>query len=351
MQEIAPPGPTSEGLPPTVRVKSQAEFSRLAEPHRRELITHCYRITGSLLDAEDLVQETFLRAWRRLETYEGRAPFRAWLYKIATHACLDALKRQPGRSLPPTRSTPLGPGQPMQPPVDEPVWLEPFPDELLAPAESSPEARFEARESISLAFLTALQLLPPRQRAVLILRDVLGWQASEAAGLLEASVPAVTSLLHRARTTLASHYSSRGQPAAPEAQADPQTRRLLERYVQAWEEADVDGLVSLLREDATFPMPPSPSWYQGRPAIRAFIAATILDGQARGRWHLLQALANAQPAYAWYRRDESGGYQAFAIQVLTLDGELLSDVTTFANRALFPYFNLPMSLEERGYKK
>ena len=327
------------------RAGTRDEFSSLTEPYRRELRVHCYRMLGSLLDAEDMVQETLLRAWQRLDTFEGRASFRAWLYKIATNACLDALRvaRRPKRGLPTTLVPPSNPREPLAPPVTDPIWLEPFPDELLAGAEASPEARYDARESITLAFLTALQSLPPRQRAVLILRDVLDWRASEVAELLEFTIPAVNSALHRARATLAKHYGARGLDAIKATPTDEAMRALLDRYVRAWENADIDGLISLLKEDATFPMPPSPAWYQGRASIRAFVALNILDGDARGRWRLQPTRANAQPAFAWYRRDESGDTcQAFAIQVLTFEGDLLADITTFPYPALFPYFGLPL---------
>lgn len=328
------------------RVGDQEAFSGLTEPHRYELLTHCYRMLGSLQDAEDLVQETFLRAWRRLETYAERASFRAWLYKIATNACLDELHQRPQRLLPTTTYQPGDPAEPMGQPVSEPVWLEPFPDELLAPKEVSPEARYDVQESITLAFLIALQLLPPRQRAVLVLRDVLDWRAEEVASLLETTISAVNSMLYRARSTLAGRYSSWDKLPIRSGQADSSALTLLDRYVHAWETADIDALVSLLKEDASFPMPPSPSWYYGREAIRAFIAANILNGEARGRWRLLPVGANAQPSFAWYRRDESSDtYQAFAIQVLTFDGDLLADVTTFGTPYLFPYFGLAAELE------
>jgi RNA polymerase sigma-70 factor (ECF subfamily) len=327
------------------RSGSQEDFGQLSEIYRNELLTHCYRMLGSLHDAEDLVQETFLRAWRRLETYEGRASFRAWLYKIATNACLDLLDRRPKRLLPQDVAPAADPADTMQSPVTEPVWLEPFPDELLAPADNGPEALYDARESITLAFLAALQTLPPRQRAVLILRDVLDWQASEVSSLLEISVPAGNSLLSRARTTLADHYQSHGRLGIRSTQPDEQTRSLLQRYVRAWQEADVDGLVTLLKEDATFPMPPLPQWYQGKAAIRAFVAATILAGDARNRWRLTPVNANAQPAYAWFRKDEAtGAYQAYAIQLLTYEGDLLSDITTMGYPELFPEFGLPLEL-------
>ncbi|OGO35573.1 MAG: hypothetical protein A2W35_10810 [Chloroflexi bacterium RBG_16_57_11] len=324
-------------------------FAALAEPYRKELLTHCYRMLGSLEDAEDQVQETMLRAWRRLETYQGRASLRAWLYKIATNVCLDVLARHPKRSLPVALGAPSDPLIPPGQPVLEPVWIEPYPDELLVPEAASPEARFETWESISFAFLIALQELPPRQRCALILGDVLDWQAVEIAGVMDISVSAVNSLLHRARLTLKQRYP--GQKAegrisisTPEP-SGPRQKQLLERYLRAWETADIDGIVSMLTEDATFPMPPLPSWYQGREAIRAFILATSLAGEAVGRWRLLPIHANALPGFAFYVRDEANGsYLPFALQVLHFEGELLSDVTTFGTPGLFPAFGLAMAL-------
>ncbi len=322
---------------------NQAEFATLAEPHRRELLTHCYRMLGSLQDAEDLVQETFLRAWRRLDTYEGRASFRAWLYKIATNACLDALDRRPKRTLPTALYAATDPDGPILSPITEPIWLEPFPDELFDPPDGGPEARYDARESVTFAFLIALQVLPPRQRAALILCDVLDWHAREVAELLELTVSAVSSLLHRARTTLAKRYRAHSRDAVQVKPPDSAIAVLLHRYVRAWEMANVDELVSLLKEDARFLMPPIPSWYQGRAAIRAFVSATILAGDAVDRWRLQPVHANAQPGFAWYRRNEmDGGYHAYAIQVLTFDGDLLADITTFGDPTLFSHFGLPL---------
>jgi len=329
----------------SARAGNHDAFSLLTEPYRRELRVHCYRILGSLQEAEEIVQETLLRAWRRLNTYAGRASFRAWLYKIATNACLDVLEQRPRRTLPLARQGAADPREPPAPPITEPIWLEPFPDDLLADSDAGPEARFDAHESITLAFLAALQVLPPRQRAILILRDVLDWRASEVADILGLTVSAVNSALHRARTTLAKHYHTHDADTVNATPPDDATRALLDRYVSAWEMADMDTLISLLREDATFPMPPLPSWYQGRSAIRAFIASTILAGDARGRWRLRPASANAHPAFAWYQRDESrGGYRAFAIQIVTFEGGSIADVTTFPIPALFSFFDLPQEL-------
>lgn len=333
------------------RAGDQIEFSRLAEPHRRELQVHCYRILGSLHDAEDLVQETMLRAWRRLDTYEGRASFRAWLYKIATNACLDALDRRPRRSLPDGRSLPTStraadPSQPPDSPLADLVWLEPLPDDLIADSDESPETRYTARESVTLAFLAALQALPPRQRAVIILCDVLDWRANETADCLGLTVSAVNSALHRARVTLAKHYHGQGREVVKRAQ-DAHTRDLLDRYLRAWEAADVVALVGLLKEDATFAMPPTPSWHRGREAIRQILTIVAFAGDPRGRWRLIPTRANGSLALGVYQRTETDeGYHGFGIQVLTtVDGEAFSDVTTFLDPGLLPLFNLPAELK------
>jgi len=335
------------GLDPAVaihlaaaRAGDEREFSGLTEPYRRELMLHCYRILGSLQDAEDIVQETLLRAWRRLNTYEGRASLRAWLYKIATNACFDALAKRPRRVLPTTQYSPANPHQPFAPPVTEPIWLEPYPDDLIAEPESGPEARYSQRESVSLAFLAALQSLPPRQRAVLILCDVLDWRASETAQLLAITISAVSSALHRARVTMNKHYHARGRDTLATTSIDDDLRLLLNRYVQAWESADIDGLVELLREDATLSMPPLPTWYAGREAIITAAQEKIFAGDARGRWLMQSIRANRQPACAVYQRDEAGVYHAFGISVLTVEQDQVVDIITFIDPALFSHFNL-----------
>jgi RNA polymerase sigma-70 factor (ECF subfamily) len=332
------------GLLAAARSGDQAAFAFLTEPHRKELLSHCYRMLGSLEDAEDQVQETLLRAWRRLDTYQGTGSLRAWLYKIASNACLDLLRRRPKRSLPLELRPPADPAAPMEPPLSEPAWIGLFPDEQLAPQEAGPEARYEARESISFAFMVALQELPPRQRCALILGDVLDWQAAEVAEALDVSVSAVNSLLHRARLTLKKRYHHKWEPKP--LPTEERQARLLERYLRAWESADIDGIVSLLTEDATFPMPPLPGWYRGRAAIRSFILATSLAGEAAGRWKLLPIRANGSPGFAFYVWDEAGGkYLPFALQVLRFEGELFGDITTFGYPGLFPAFGLPSALE------
>lgn len=337
------------------RAGNHDSFASLTEPYRRELHVHCYRILGSLHEAEDMVQETFLRAWRRLDTFAGRAPFRAWLYKIATNACLDALDRLPRRALPNATHPAADPHAPLVPSITELVWLEPFPDDWLTEAASSPEARYTAHESISLAFLAALQNLPPRQRAVLILSDVLDWRANEVAELLELTVSAVNSALHRARVTLAQRYHGREHEQWA-ASPDEQTRALLHRYVSAWENADVVGLVALLKEEAVLMMPPSSAWYAGRAAVGEFVAATIFaaaspmfSGEARGRWRLLPTRANGQFAWAIYQRDDAAQpttYRAFGLQVVTLAHAHMAEITVFIRPEVVARFGLPLELKD-----
>jgi len=317
----------------------QTAFGEMVEGYRREMQAHCYRMMGSLHDAEDMVQETFLRAWRRRDTYEGRASFRAWLYKIATNACLDVLKQRPRRAIPITYQAVGSASEPIPPSIMEPIWLEPYPDDYLAVEDHQPERVYSARESITLAFMAALHLLPPRQRAVLLLRDVMGWHAGEVAALLELTESAVKSALHRARSTLAAQNLT--PDAAPSESIHPQ----LEHYVRAWETADVDALLRLLKEDAIFSMPPTPAWYQGHGDIEWVLAQGIFAGQADSRWRLLPTRANSQPAYGLYRVSDAGDqYNAYGLQVITLAGDQIADIITFRVPDMLPRFGLPMSL-------
>ena len=328
-------------------------FSELTEPFRRELQVHCYRILGSLHEAEDMVQETILRAWKRLDTYEGRASFRSWLYKIATNACLDVLDQRRSRRLLPNQSGPAADAHAqISPPSSEIIWLEPIPDEWLADSSAiNPEARYTKSESISLAFLTALQALPPRQRAVLILRDILDFSANETADVLELTVSSVNSALHRARTTLSQNYHGREQQLSVPSQTDERTQWLLDHFIKAWESADVDGLVALLKADAALAMPPSPSWYQGREAIGVFVAGTVFaddgmfEGKAAQRWRLIQTNANGAPAFAIYQRSGKNQYQAFGLHVLECEGNQISQITSFIDPSLPAQFGLPQRLE------
>ncbi len=318
-------------------------FHQLAEPYRREL-----HMLGSLHDAEDLVQETFLRAWRGLNGFEGRASFRGWLYQIATNACLNALARRgSARRVLPEMHGPPSDQPPDGGPATEVTWLEPYPDAALegvADSAPGPEARYEMREAVQLAFVAAIQHLPPRQRAILLLRDVLGWTAIETGALLGASVVSVNSALQRARATIAKGFPT-GRPSTNPAPDDRQ-RALLERYVRAWEGADLDGFVALLREDAVLSMPPWRQWYLGRKAIRAFFA-WAWDWELPGYkpFHLVPVAANRQSAFALYRSDREGlECRAHAIELLTLQKDAIAVLTIFRDTRLFAAFGLPAVL-------
>jgi RNA polymerase sigma-70 factor (ECF subfamily) len=328
------------------RAGDQDAFQQLVEPYRSELLVHCYRFFGSLEDGEDMLQETLLRAWRRLDTYAGRASFRAWLYKIATNVCLDALDRHRVRSLPNLAqhpaAAPAAPGDPLPASVLDPVWLDPLPDSLLGNAASEPDAVYEIHESVTLAFLAVLQQLPGRQRAVLVLRDVLGFSASDTAQILDVTVVAVNSALQRARSTMQARHK---RPAARP--ADDQVALLLERYVRAWETADSEGLVSLLRQDAILTMPPLPVWYRGRADIRAFLDGFLFARQAPGRFRLLPTHANGAPACALYERDAAGDYRPGAVHLLTLAEGQIAEIHDFLafDPKLFVRLGLPLDVD------
>ncbi len=316
-------------------------FRLITEPLQHELQLHCYRMLGSLHDAEDLLQDALIRAWQRLNTFQGRGSFRSWLYKIATNACLDVLKRRPRRILPFSYGPPTDPATPVQPDIIDPIWLEPYPDTLLNGMTANPEAAFTLRESVSLAFLAAIQLLSPRQRAVLILHDVLDWRAAEVARLLDASVASVNSARQRARATLRDRFSA-GAPDTIDGHVPSQVERtLLDRYLQAWDAGDSNALAALLREDAILTMPPTPSWYLGRAAVARFFETEAFNGELGGRLRLVPSQANLQPAFAVYRRDPDGVSRAMALQVLTVDDGLIRVITGFVNPGLFPAFGLP----------
>jgi RNA polymerase sigma-70 factor (ECF subfamily) len=330
------------------RAGDQEAFQQLTEPYRRELLVHCYRLLGSLDDAEDLVQETFLRAWRGLDTFVRPLHFRAWLYKIATNASLNELARRSRRILPNSAYPPGDPAAPLAAPILESVWLQPLPDAWLPEAPADPEARYARQERISLAFALALQLLPPRQRAVLVMCDVLDWSAGETAELLEMTVSAVNSALHRARATLAANRVVGDDEPTQLTGGGSQARNILDQYVRAMQNADVGGLVALLKEAATFTMPPIPTWFRGRVAIGAFLAQALFAGEAIGRWQVLPTGANLQPAFGLYQLDGARGvHQAYALQVLTLDapGGQIAAIVSFADPRLFGRFNLPLELQ------
>jgi RNA polymerase sigma-70 factor (ECF subfamily) len=323
--------------------RDESAFAALFEHHRGELQVHCYRMLGSFEDSEDLVQETFLRAWRRRASFgaDGRSSFRAWLYRIATNACLDVLRSRPRRVMPPQVGPAADPNVPPSAPVDLP-WLQPYPDRLLepaSPAEDEPGAAVVARETIELAFIAAIQHLPPRQRAVLILRDVLGWSAKEAASLLEASVVSVNSALQRARATLRDRLGERRTEWAPSSQPSDDERELLRRYLDAHERADVEALAQLLREDARLTMPPHPTWFEGRETILIASAKGFEPefGELRG----VVAGANLQPTVAHYLRAPGDSeYRPLAFDVLTLEGGRVAEITSFVLPGLFEAFGL-----------
>ncbi|WP_395105202.1 sigma-70 family RNA polymerase sigma factor [Actinomadura sp. SCN-SB] len=336
----------------------QTEFARLANPYRGELLAHCYRMLGSVHDAEDLVQETYLRAWRSFDGFEGRTSLRRWLYRIATNRCLTALERAARRPLPSGLSrpaedadVPVTPGEPGMP------WLEPVPDALLRPGGSrvigarvpsgpdDPAAIVTGRGSVRLALVAAMQHLPARQRAVLILRDVLDWRAAEVADLLGTTTAAVNSLLQRARARIEEAAVAEDEVSEPD---DPARRAVLDRYVAAFHDADMAGLSRLLRDDAILEMPPSPTWFRGREAVMRFLSSQCADGFGGKR--LIPTAANGQPAAAVYIRGADGAYRAHSIQVLTLstreqDGTYeIARIVAFLDTRLFALFGLPGAL-------
>jgi RNA polymerase sigma-70 factor (TIGR02960 family) len=323
------------------RLGDDAAFRALADPYRRELHVHCYRILGSVQDAEDMLQETLLAAWRGLESYQERDSLRAWLYRIATNRCLNALRDSRRR---PREAPELGFEVPEPTRRGEPLWLEPFPDALLEEiAEDSPglEARYETKEAVTLAFVAALQRFPPRQRAVLVLRDVLGFHASEVAEMLESSEVSVNSALQRARAALETRH-----PADQERASLPRSRRVRElaaRFADAVQSGDVDEMVSLLTEDAVLTMPPLPLEYQGHEAIAAFLRHRE---EARGvPLIVVPTRANTQPAFGCYRPDAHAGIARPAgLFVLTLERDAVAAITWFADTALFKHFGLPRTL-------
>jgi RNA polymerase sigma-70 factor (ECF subfamily) len=318
----------------------QKAFEALVGPYRRELLVHCYRMLGSLHDAEDLVQETLLRAWEKRATFTSPGPYRAWLYRIATNLCLDRLRSAPRRSLLPETHPPSDPTHPLPPRLREPIWLEPFPDELLADPQSDPQERAERRERTTLAFLVALQHLTPAQRAILLLREVLEWPAVEVAEWLHLSVPAVNSALQRARRTL--HQRNIGSEAGT-ALPGSQVQRLLDRYVALWEQGDIPGLVALLREDAWFTMPPIPAWFQGRAAIATVLSTRILTPGRNFR--LLPTRANGSPAFGLYQwQAEAGVYQLADLLVLGVEGEQIASLVAFRELSSLSFFALPPTL-------
>ena len=326
----------SQPIMARARAGDQQAFRDLTDPHRRELQLHCYRMLGSLQDAEDMLQETLVAAWRGLARFEGRSSVRAWLYRIATNRCLNAL-RDAGRRPP---APPVPPFQPPEPTrYGEPTWLQPYPDLLLegiADTSPGPEARYQAREAIELAFVAGLQRLPPRQRAALVLRDVLGFHTAEVAAILDSSQAAVKGALQRARATLDERRPALDHQRTPLPRSTRE-RELTRRFADAFQADDIDGLIGLLTDDAWLTMPPAPHQYQGKAAIASFLrtSATWRGGR---RFRLLPTRANTQPAFGCYLDDSRAG-----LIVLTLDGERISAITRFLDNHVLDRFGLPQT--------
>jgi RNA polymerase sigma-70 factor (ECF subfamily) len=314
----------------------ESAFSSVVNPYRGELHAHCYRMLGSVHDAEDALQDTLLRAWRAIGRFEGRSSVRSWLYTIATNASLNLIARRPKRVLPidygPATDPHVGPGEP----IVESVWIEPYPDEQLGLEDglASPEASYEMRESVELAFVAALQHLAPNQRAVLILREVLGFSAREVADTLDTTVASVNSALQRARKTVDDRLPDPTQQVTLRAIGDTRLTEIVNVYVDAWQQGDVQTVVSMLTEDASFSMPPLRSWFAGREPIGEFLAAFAMS---EWQWRAVRAQANGQPALGFYVWDEAEAcYLPFALNVLSFRGEQIKDVTAFIVRSTEP---------------
>jgi RNA polymerase sigma-70 factor (ECF subfamily) len=319
-------------------------FRELTEPHRRELQVHCYRMLGSVQDAEDALQDTLLTAWQGLGGFEGRASLRTWLYRIATNVCLNARRSASRRPAKEWNVVKVEPPEPTR--LGEVVWIEPYPDALLEGATGvppGPEARYEQSEAISLAFVTALQALPPRQVAVLILRDVLGYPASEVAGMLGSTVESVTSALKRARASLQRRRAPAAGHRPPPAAGSPSEEALVAEFARAWQSADLDALVALLTDDVFVSMPPMPFEYRNREVVARFCASLFGAGR---RFDLVPVRANGQPAFGAYLRAATGIRHGTGLYVLTLTGDRICGMTRFDNSVL-PWFGLPRSLPER----
>jgi RNA polymerase sigma-70 factor (ECF subfamily) len=327
----------AEPRPSVPAAGGEQSFAALVEPYRVELHAHCYRMLGSVYDADDALQETLLRAWRGLSRFEGRSSLRSWLYTIATNTSLTQISRRPKRVLPLDYGAATDPHDPPGRPIAESVWIEPYPDEQLGldDGPASPEVSYEQREGIELAFVAALQHLVPSQRAVLILREVLGFSAREAAEMLGTTVASVNSALQRARAAVQERVPAQTQQATLRSLGDAEITDLVERYVDAWERCDVEAFAAMLVEDATFAMPPLASWYSTRQGIATWARGFSLSGA--WRWRTVLTRANGQPALAFYAWDEPArAYLPFALNVMTLRGSQVSNVTAFIVRSTEP---------------
>jgi RNA polymerase sigma-70 factor (ECF subfamily) len=337
----------SDDLLEAARRGDEGAFERLIAPYRGELQAHCYRMLGSVHDAEDALQDALLRAWRGIAKFEGRSSLRSWLYRIATNSSLRLIERRPARVLPIDHGPPADPHAEIGTPLVESTWIEPYPDDRLEAMGGplSPEARYEVRESVELAFTAALQHLPPLQRAVLILSDVLGFAPGEVAETLEASPASVYSALQRARKATDERLPDQSQQQTLRALGDERLREAVGRFVDAWEGHDVDAIRSMLTEDAVLAMPPWATWFRGRDSVADFLPRGPLRPDRR--WKLVPTRASGQIALASYWADESRPLSAEGIQVLSFDVDgRLSEINAFRDPNLFRSFGLPMDLED-----
>lgn len=350
-------GPTERerALVAAARAGDEGAFQSLVEPHQSELQAHCYRMLGSVHDAEDAVQEALLRAWRGMGRFEARSTARAWLYRIATNACLDAIARRKRRVLPADHGPPADPHDGPGAPLVESVWIEPYPDGRLGEPGGAyaPEGRYERRESVELAFTAALQHLPPRQRAALIFRDVLGFSARETAEALETSVPSANSALQRARAAVDQRLPDESQQATLRALGDARLRQIVDDYVEAWEAGDVETIVGMLSEEVLVAMPPMATWFRGRDAAETFLREWAFArrwegsrfGEGQRRVRLVPARAGGQVAFGAYGWDEGRGvYLPYALQVLALRGDRIDEITAFVAPEAFACYGLPEAL-------
>jgi len=327
------------------RQGDEDSYGRLVAQYRAQVHAHCYRMLGSVPDAEDALQEALLRAWRGLPRFEGRSSFRSWLYTIATNACLKAIERRPTRVLPIDYGPAADPHNAIAEPLVESVWVDPYPDEKLGLEDgfAVPEARYEQRESVELAFIAALQHLPARQRAVLILRDVLGFSGQEVADVLETTTASVYSALQRAHKTVDERLPEQSQQATLRSVGEVAFREVVDGYVEAWERGDVNAVAAMLAEDAIIAMPPIPTWYRGREAVAAFLRDRPL---ATGlRWRLVPSRANGQLAFGHYLWDgEQGSFRPHSVNVLSLRGAQIAEIMAFLDPEMFERFGLPAEI-------